>query len=514
MAVLASLARKLGIAYPVVLVLGGLALGLIPGLPAIDLEPDLVFLIFLPPLVYLAASSTALRDLRFNLRPILFLSIGLVLFSVLVVAGIARVAAIGLSGPAAFVLATIIAPTDTIAVAAVTERLSLPRRIVTILEGESLINDAAALVAYRMAVNAVRTGGGFSLGDATLFFVKASLGGLAVGAAVGWLSVHVRRRLDEPAINLTVSLLVPFGAYLPAEWLGFSGILATVAAGLVVGRHLAVILSPETRVQAFAFWGMLAFLLNGLAFILIGLQLRTIVGELTDYSLLQLCGYAAIVTAAVVLARFLWVFPATYLPRLLVPAIRERDPYPSWRPVILVAWSGMRGVTSLAAALALPLVTASGEPFPQRNLILFLSFAVILATLMVQGLTLPLLIRWLGVVDSGAEESEENQARYAASQAALERLEVLAPHSGLPPFVVEHLRIHYGHEADRYLARFDPHDDGASESKVTTLHRLKRELLKTQREVVVHLRNREAISDDVLRRILRDLDLEELQLEA
>jgi CPA1 family monovalent cation:H+ antiporter len=498
----------------VLLVLGGLALGLIPGLPQINPEPDIVFLIFLPPLVYLAASSTALRDLRFNLRPILFLSIGLVFFSVLVVAGVAYLTAASLSWPAAFVFATIVAPTDTVAITAITDRLSLPRRIVTILEGESLINDAAALVAYRAAVTAVRTGSAFSPGDAALFFLKASVGGVATGVLTGWLVVRVRRRLSDPAINLTVSLLTPFGAYLSAEALGVSGILSTVAAGLVVGRHLADILSPETRVQSTAFWGMLVFMLNGLAFILIGLQLRSIMGELTDFSYLQLFGYAAAVSVAVIAARFLWVFPATYLPRWLAPSIREFDPYPPWRAVVVVSWSGMRGVDSLAAALALPLVTSTGKPFPQRHLILYLSFSVILATLVVQGLTLPWLIRWLRLTDTGAEESEENQARFAASQAALERLDALAPEAGVPPYVVEHLRVQYTHQADRYLARFDPHDDGARETYIAAVHRLKRELVRAQREVVVKLRNREAISDDVLRRIQRDLDLEELRLEA
>jgi Na+/H+ antiporter len=514
MAVLATIARKLGIAYPVLLVLGGLGLGLVPGLPALHPEPDIVFLIFLPPLVYLAASSTALRDLRFNLRPILFLSIGLVLFSVLVVAGLAHAMAAGFSWPAAFVLATIVAPTDTVAVTAVTRQLSLPRQIVTILEGESLINDAAALVAYRAAVTAVQTGAVFSPGEALLFFVKATVGGVAVGVAVGWLTVQVRRRLQDPSVSLIVSLLTPFGAYLPAEALGVSGILATVAAGLIVGRHLAEILNPETRVQSIAVWGMLVFLLNGLAFILIGLQLRTIVGELTDYSVWHLFVYAATVSAAVVLARVIWVFPATYLPRWLIPSLREHDATPPWRWVTLVAWSGMRGVDSLAAALAVPLVVAGGASFPQRNLILFLSFSVILATLVVQGLTLPWLIRLLKVVDTGAEESEESQARYAAAQAALERLDEISPASGVPPFVVEHLRIFYAHQADRYLARFDPNDDGARENHVTTTHRLKRELLKTQRETLVRLRNHEAISEDVMRRILRDLDLEELRLEV
>ncbi len=512
--VLATVARKLGVAYPVLLVLGGLALGLIPGLPAVRPEPDIIFLVFLPPLVYIAATTTALRDLRFNLRPILFLSVGLVLFSVLVVAGVAQAVAAGLGWPAAFVLATVVAPTDTVAVTAITDRLSLPRRVVTILEGESLINSAAALVAYRTAVTAVQTGATFSPAGAVLFFFKASVGGVVVGLAVGWLSVVVRRRLTDPAVSLTVSLLTPFAAYLPAEALGVSGILATVVAGLYVGRHLPEILSPETRVQAFAFWDMLVFLLNGLAFILIGLQLRTIVGELKGYGHGELLCDAAAVSAAVVLARVVWVFPATYLPRWLSPSLRERDPPPPWRAVALIAWSGMRGVDSLAAALALPLATASGEAFPRRDLILFMSFVVILATLVLQGLSLPWLIRRLGVTDTGHLESEESQARYAAARSALERLDELTPDVDVPPVVVEHLRLHYEHLADRYLARFDPHDDGTHEDRTTAVHRLKRELLRAQREVLVKLRNREVIGDDVLGRVLRDLDLEELRLEG
>jgi monovalent cation/hydrogen antiporter len=514
MVVLATVARKLGIAYPVLLVLGGLVLGLIPGLPAIHPEPDIIFLIFLPPLVYIAATTTALRDLRYNLRPILFLSIGLVLFSVLVVAGVAHWTAAGLGWPAAFVLATIVAPTDTVAVTAITERLALPRRIVTILEGESLINDAAALVAYRTAVTLVQTGDSFSAGGAVLYFAKASVGGVAIGYLVGRLAVWVRRRLGDSAVSSTVSLLTPFGAYLPADALGTSGILATVVAGLVVGRRLPEILNAETRMQAALFWDMLVFLLNGLAFILIGLQLRTIVSELDEYGVGQLLAYAIAVSAAVIVARIVWVFPATYLPRLLIRPLRDRDPPPPWRSAVLVAWSGMRGVDSLAAALALPLAVATGAPFPNRHLIIFLSFAVILATLVSQGLTLPWLIRWLRVTDSGAEESEENQARYAAARAALERLEELAPRSDVPPIVVEHLRTMYDHQAERYLARFDPHDDGAREDHVAAVHHLKRELVRAQREVLVKLRNREAISDDVLRRIQRDLDLEELRLEG
>jgi CPA1 family monovalent cation:H+ antiporter len=513
--VLATAARRLGVAYPNLLVVGGAALGLAPGLPRVDVPPDVVFLVFVPPLVYTAAAFTGLRDFRFNLRPIALLSVGLVLVTVLAVAGAAHAAVPGMGWPAAFVLATVVGPTDTVAVTAVTEWLHVPRRVVTVLEGESLVNDATALVAYRMAVVAVSTGS-FSLGEACLRFVWASAGGVAVGLAVGWLTVWVRKRIEDNAVGLTVSLLTPFAAYLPAEELGVSGILATVAAGLYVGRRLSVVLDAGSRVQSYAFWGMVTFLLNGLAFILIGLELRAIVEDLaSDYSFAALLGYGAAVSLAVVLTRAAWVFPATYLPRWLSRRLRERDPAPPWRSVAVVAWAGMRGVDSLAAALALPLVLADGRtPFPHRSLILFLAFAVIVTTLVFQGLSLPPLIRRLGLAKDTGDEHEETQARYAAAQAALERLEDLAPKSGAPPEAVASLRRYHQKMAHRYLARYDPDDDGKHEDHVSALHRLKRELLHAQRAAVLRLRDRDAIGDDVLRRIERDLDFEELRLEG
>jgi CPA1 family monovalent cation:H+ antiporter len=384
-----------------------------------------------------------------------------------------------------------------------------------VLEGESLVNDATALVAYRMAVTAVVTGA-FSLPQAILSFVWVSVGGVALGLAVGWLAVKVRRRLDA-TVNLTVSVLTPFAAYLPAEALGVSGILATVTAGLVVGRYLSKILQPADRLQAFVFWNMVAFLLNGLAFILIGLQLHGIVEDLSGYSWATLIGYALLVSAAVILARLVWVFPAAYLAQLVRRRLGQRVPFPPWKAVVVTAWAGMRGVTALAAALALPhFLDANGEtPFPMRSLILFLSFGVILATLVLQGLTLPQLIRRIGLREAtGLVRQEESQARFAAAQAALERLEELAPGAtDVPPEALAALRATYQRRVQRYLARFDPQDDGRFEKSTLALKHLHRALLKAERKLVIKLRDRDMISDDVLRRIERDLDLEELRLE-
>ena len=421
-AVLALLARKLHIPYPILFVIGGLLLGWIPGLPPVRLNPQLVFFLFLPPLLFPAALFTSWRDFRLNLRPISLLAIGLVLFTTVAVAYLAQYF-LHLPLAAGFVLGAIISPPDAIAATAIAERLKVPRRIVTILEGESLVNDATALVAYRFGVAAVVTGS-FSLAHASGQFFIVGIGGILIGLVVGWLAQQFHKRVDDAPIEITVSLLTPFVAYLFADDLGVSGVLAVVTAGLYLGRRMPELLTFKTRLQGGPVWEMVEFLLNGFVFILIGLQLPEVLHALSshDIPIHQLVGYALFISLAVIVIRILWVFPAAYLPRLLFKNIRRRDPYPSWRHVMIIGWTGMRGVVSLAAALAIPLTIQNGEPFPDRDLILFLTFIVILATLVVQGLSLPLLIRWLGVKDDGSMEIEEREARLKANQAALARL--------------------------------------------------------------------------------------------
>ncbi len=511
-AALATLARRINVAYPILLVLGGLGLGFVPGLPVVQLPPDVVFLLFVPPLVYVAAILTPWRDFRANLRPILLLAIGLVLTTILAVAAVANAAIEGISWPVAIVLATIVAPPDLVAVAAITSRLSVPRRIVTVLEGESLVNDAVALVAYRMAIAAVLSGT-FSIGQACLGFAWASVAGVAVGIGVGWLAVWIRRRLDDPPVETTLSLLTPFAAYLPAETIGASGVLAVVAAGLYVGRQSARHFSADARMLGQSFWQMVEFILNGLAFILIGLQLRSIYGELTEFPLFTLLGYAALISATVIVARIAWVFPATYLPRLLSPALRRRDPYPPWQQVAVVAWAGIRGVDSLATALAVPLVIGTGAAFPQRGLIVFLAFGVIFATLVLQGLTLPWLIAWLGLRDDGSAKREETRGRVATAQAALRRLDEVSGESWAPADAVERFRAKYKHRLERHEANLNSADDGHREDRALSAQRLGLELIEAERQAIIDLRDREIINDEVLREIEHDLDLEELQLE-
>jgi CPA1 family monovalent cation:H+ antiporter len=512
-AVLALLARRLHIPYPIFFVIGGLLIGLIPGLPKVRLDPQLVFLFFLPPLLYPAALFTSWRDFRANLRPISLLAIGLVLFTTAAVAWLGLYF-FHLPLAVGFVLGAIISPPDAIAATAVAQRLNVPRRIVTILEGESLVNDATALIAYRFAVVAVATGS-FSLARASGQFMIVGAGGILVGLVVGRLAEWFHRRVDDAPIEITVSLLTPFVAYLAAEQLVVSGVLAVVTAGLYLGRRMPEILSSRTRLQSGPFWDMLEFLLNGFVFILIGLQLPEVLRALSehpDYSIGRLVWYALVISLAVILIRILWVFPASYLPRLLFKRIRDKDPCPSWRHVMIVAWTGMRGVVSLAAALALPLTIGNGAPFPERDLILFLTFIVIVATLVVQGLSLPVLIHWLGVKDDGAAEREEHEARLKANQAALARLKQIPEHSPAKADAKRRLSIEY-EDRIRQLEDIDPSNaDSPRHLFSAEYEHLSYETLMEERKTIVHLRNRGVINDEVLRRIQQDLDLAEARL--
>jgi monovalent cation/hydrogen antiporter len=509
---LALLGRKLPVPYPILLVAGGVLLSLLPGLPVIRLSPELVFLIFLPPLLYPAALFTPWRDLRANLRPILLLAIGLVLFTTIAVGLVAHHFIPDLPLAAAIVLGAIVSPPDAIAASAIAERLRVPRRIVTILEGESLVNDATALVAYRFAVGAVVTGS-INWGMVSAQFLLVGLVGVFYGLIVGLLTVWLQRRIDDPPIEITIALLAPFVAYLPAERLGFSGVLAVVTAGLYHGWRTPEITSSRTRLQAGPVWEMIEFLLNGCIFLLIGLQLPAVVQALSGYSTLQLLWYASAVSLAAILVRILWVFPAAYLPRLLFKGLRQRDPYPNWRPVAIIAWTGMRGVVSLAAALALPLKTQNGAPFPGRDLILFLTFAVILATLMGQGLSLPLLIRWLGLEDDQVAEKEECEARLQANQAALARLDEVAAADSTRPEALQRLRAEY-EERIQVLSEVCTRELGGGPHRLysTDYEQLSREALRYERATLLRLRNERLINDQVLRRIQRDIDLAEARL--
>ena len=503
---LSVLARSVGVPYPILLVLGGLVIGFVPGMPAVELPPELVLVVFLPPLLYWAGFFSSPRDLQSDLRAISTLAVGLVLATIGVVAVVAHAMVDGLPLAAAFALGAIVSPTDPLAATAIGRRLGVPRRMVNLLEGESLVNDATALVAYRIAV-AAAVGGGFVAWQAGLRFVVGAAGGVAVGLAVGWLVAELRRRLDDPVTEIVVSLATGFAAYLPAERLELSGVLAAVTAGLYVGWRAPELASAPTRLLGFSFWEVLVYLLNAVLFILVGLQLHPILSGVSGRSVASLVGQAVLVSGVVIAVRLAWEFTVPYLIRLL-----DRRPAQVVRRIgarerLVLGWSGMRGAVSLAAALALPL------DFPQRDLLVFLTFAVILATLVVQGLTLPALIRRLRVRGDDADEREEVRARLAATDAALARLQELAGAEWTREDTVERLDGLYQFRRRRLKARAGIYEDEGFEDRSLAYQRLVRELLEAQRHAIVRLRNQGTISNDVMHRIERELDLEDTRLE-
>jgi CPA1 family monovalent cation:H+ antiporter len=503
---LSVLARLVRVPYPILLVIGGLVLGFVPGMPEVELPPELVLVVFLPPLLYWAGFFSSPRDLRADARAISLSAVGLVLATTVAVAVVAHAVVEGMSWPAAFALGAIVSPTDPLAATAIGRRLGVPRRLITLLEGESLVNDATALVAYRIAV-AAAVSGGFVLWEAGLRFVVTAAGGVAVGLLAGWLIAELRRRIDDPVVEIVVSVFTGYAAYLPAELLDVSGVLAAVTAGIYVGWRAPELASPSTRLLGFSFWEVLVYLANAVLFILVGLQLQPILDDLDGTAVAVLVAQGALVSAVVIGARLGWVFSVPYL-------IRAIDRRPSQvmrragaRERLVVGWSGMRGAVSLAAALALPL------GFPLRHLILFLTFSVILATLVVQGLTLPTLIRRLRIQGDDAEEREELRARLAAANAALERLDELAGEDWTRDDTVERLHGLYDFRRRRLKVRAGKLEDDGAEDRSLAYQRLVRELLDAQRRAIVRLRNQGVISNDVMHRIERELDLEDTRLE-
>ena len=502
--VLSAASRAIGVPYPIVLVLGGLVMGFIPGVPDVGLEPELVLVIFLPPLLYSAAFFASLRDIKYDLRTISLLAVGLVIATACAVAVVAHALIDGLPWAAAFALGAIVAPTDPLAAIEVGRRVGLPRRLATILEGESLINDGSALVIYRVAVGAV--GGAFSLTDAGAKFVLGAAGGIAIGLAVGWVIAEIRKRLDDPLVETTISILTGYAAYVPAERAGASGVLAAVTIGIYMGWRAPEISTARQRISGYSMWTILTFLLNALLFVLIGLQLPLILDGLKDEPMGELLGIAAAVAAVVIACRMIWVHVMTAAIRTLDRRQSQIARRGTWRGRIVTGWAGMRGAVSLAAALALP------ADFPARDQLLFITFAVILATLVLQGLTLPAVIRWSGVHDDGAESREELLARRRATEAALTRLEELEAEEWTRDDTVERMRGLYRYRSQRLSARETDDEDGY-EHRSRKYQKMVRLVLEAQRSAVVELRNQGEISNEVMHRIERELDLEDERLE-
>jgi Na+/H+ antiporter len=507
----ALIARRINVAPAILLLLAGIALAFVPGMPSVELPPEVVLLLVLPPLIYSASVAMSWREFKFNLRPIILLSVGSVIFTAFAVAAATHYL-IGLPWSVGFLLGAIVAPPDVVAPLAVARKLGMPRRILVVLEGEGLANDATALILYRFAVAAISTGV-FSLPKAGGTFVAIVVAELLFGLAVGWLSLRMRHRARDPQVEITLSLITPYMAYWVPEHFGGSGVIATVACGLYMSWNGPLLISSATRLQGIFFWDLVIYLIEGFLFLLTGFQMRLLFEKSKAFPIEDILFAVGLVTAMVIIARFAWVFPAIYLPRLMSKRLRARDPLPPWRNAFVIAFTGVRGAVSLAAALALPFALPNGDAFPYRDQILFVSFGVIFITLVGLGLGLQPVVRWLGLAKDGrnehiAEHEAEIAARREALDAALKSLDAITDDRELSDEVVKLLRARHEVRANQLPDSLDPdrHDVSAMGTELT------RELISAERKFIHSLLRDGKITDETRRRIERDLDLEEASL--
>lgn len=507
---LAQITDRIRIPYPILLVLVGIAIGIVPGLPHVHLNPDVVFLIFLPPVLYAAAWYTSWPDFKESIRPISLLAIGCVLFTTVLVAMAAHYLIPDFGWPESFVLGAIVSPPDAVAATAATKGLKLPKRIITILEGESLVNDATGLIAYRYAIAATASGSFIFWLAGINFFYVAGLG-IVLGLATGYLFYWIHKITPNNATTDTVfTLLAPYASYLLAEEFHASGVLAVVTAGLFMSPRSSEVFSNRTRIQATAVWDTMIFILNGVIFIFIGLQLPMIMENLGRYSTTTLLGYGSIVSIVTIIARIIWVFPGAYLPRWFSRSVRDNEPDINVRSVSVIAWSGMRGIVSLAAALALPIMISETEPFPNRDLIIFLTFCAIFATLVLQGMTLRRLIKWLGIKGDDGHVQEEERARLKVAVQVIEHIEERYT-LGLSDAVLNQIKTKYEIRIQRI--RKDQSEEKLTREQIEEFTRIQLALIRHERDFVLGLRKAGQIKDEVLRKIEYELDLEEARLE-
>ena len=510
-------ARAVSLPEPLVYVPVGVAVSFIPGVPEVALDPDVVLHFFLPLLVYATAIEVPWKEFRANLRPIGFLAFGLVAFTTAGVALLAHAIVPGLSWPAAFALGAIISPPDEVAAAAVIEQLPVPRRLAVILSGEGLVNDVTALTIFRFSVLAA-VSGSFSFGQASLFFAGSLAGEALYGYAVGWIALRARSLLDDPRLETTLSLMTPFVAYLVPEHLGSTGVLATAVAGLVVNAKAPSMISAETRLNAMPLWDMIDFLLNGLLFVMLGLQIKQVWSRIPDPNLVHLLLVTAAIGVALIALRFAWVYVTVYWPRLWHTTVGGESP-PRGNRIFLIAWTGMRGAISLAAALALPMSLPSGEPFPGRDFIVFVTFAVIILTLVLQGASLPFLIRRLGLDKEGRRESQksaqlEYDARIRIVDAALAKLDELCRTGKLSEEAAQWYRDDFEHRRGTYERHRNAHPDRGRRKVARQELQAMIDIAAAERDELLRLRKEGRIDDDAVRRIERDLDERELRLET
>ncbi len=500
------LARHFKFPYPIALVVGGALLGMIPKLPQFPFDPQLILVVVLPPILYQAALLTSWSDFKLHLRSISLLAIGLVIVTTLAVGITLKLMVPSVPWAAAFVLGAIVSPPDAVAATTILSRLNIPRHLVTILEGESLVNDASGLVIYKLAIVAVLTGT-FSFGDATAQFALVSVGGVLIGIVVGFVFVEVHKRLGDPFIEVITALAIPYIGYIAAESLHVSGVLAVVAAGLVRGRYAPEIVSAEMRIMARSVWNVLVFMLNSLIFILIGIQMSDVMDTLGRYPLSQLMLMGTAITVVAVIVRFVWVYPAAYLPRWFPGLVNKQVPPLRRRELGIISWCGMRGIGSLAAALALPATLPDGDPFPARDLIIFLTFFVIAATLIGQGLTLAPLIRKLKVGSDWSMIEEQRLVRTAMSAAAVAAVDAHLAQANAPAAWGDLLRA----EIAERVALAAP--EGLEQTaRDQLLKQLRRVAIDAERRELIRLWRENDIGDEVMRHQEELLDYQEAQL--
>jgi CPA1 family monovalent cation:H+ antiporter len=507
---LAVLADKIRVSYPIVLVLAGLLISFIPGVPVIRLDPTIVFLVFLPPLLYAAAWGTSWNDFWKAKRPISLLAFGLVIATSTVVAFFTSWLIPGFTLALGFLLGGIISPPDAVAATSVLKNLKIPRRVNTLLEGESLVNDASSLIIYRFAIAAIISGQ-FSLVNAGIQFFLVAFMGVIIGLAVAHIVYGIHRFLPTtPSVDTAITLISPYIAYLLAEEFHFSGILAVVSAGLFLSFRATDIFSYETRLQSIGVWSTLVFILNGVVCVLIGMQLPEIIKNLDGFSLQQAIGYGLLISLVIIVLRILWVYPGAYIPRMLFKSIRATEVRPPGRAVFILGWSGMRGVVSLAAALAIPLTMQDGTAFPYRNLILFITYCVILVTLVIQGFSLPWVIRWLGVRGEENGEEEEKQLRMALAMKSIEEIESNYAQEDATQNALHHIKTKYEHRIDQIHQRMLTVDATTHSTEVFfEYNKLQLQMVHFERNQLKSMRRAKKYSEEVLRKLEYELDLEE-----
>ncbi len=506
-----ALARKLQTPYPIILVIAGALLGFVPAIPKIPLNPDVIFFIILPPLLYAAAWVTSWREFSYHLVSILMLAFGLVAFTVFGVSAAAHWLFPGFDWRIGFVLGAIVAPTDAIAATSIAKRIGLPQRIVHILEGESLVNDASGLLALEFGIAIVVRGQTPTVTEGLARITFLIIAGLAVGLLTGWIVDRIERHIDDGPIEIAISVLTPYAAYFGADRIHASGVLAVVACGLYLSRRSSEFFSPEVRLQIWGFWDSFTFILNGLVFVLIGLQLPHVLGGIQEYRLSTLLLYGALFSGLVIVLRLIWMFPGAFLAnRIRTRILHQNEKLPSWRGILVGGWTGMRGVIALAAAIALPETLANGNPFPQRDLIVFLAFSVIFVTLVLQGLTLPFVVRLLGVAGAiDDNDQEETLARREMLDAALAYLEESRKEDESEfQEIYDDLTGHYRHRLAAVSAKDDP-ENGFTPGHRERHTRLLQDLLRVERQTAIRLRSQGRINDETLRQLEYELDLRE-----